>query len=253
MPTLVLASTSRYRRELLARFGLPFDTSRPEVDETPQPASARTHWRPGWPRQGAVRSPPASTTLPGDRLRPGRGSRAACWASPADPQRRDRAITGDARPPRALHTSIALANADGRVLEALDLTEVAMRDLDDGEIARYVDAEQLFDCAGSFKGRGPRHHPVRCHREPRPDRADRPAADRHRPAAAPGRLPPALISAPRPPAQAGPRHCRRGHAGAGPASAARGDALDAPVEADARMRGIAADLPERGDARTPSP
>ncbi|MBS9727034.1 Maf family protein, partial [Stutzerimonas stutzeri] len=33
--SLVLASTSRYRRELLQRLGLPFDCARPEVDETP--------------------------------------------------------------------------------------------------------------------------------------------------------------------------------------------------------------------------
>ncbi|NTV10145.1 MAG: septum formation inhibitor Maf, partial [Zoogloea sp.] len=32
---LILASTSIYRRELLARFGLPFDVARPDVDETP--------------------------------------------------------------------------------------------------------------------------------------------------------------------------------------------------------------------------
>jgi septum formation protein len=36
MPTLILASTSRYRAELLQRLHLPFDTARPDVDETPQ-------------------------------------------------------------------------------------------------------------------------------------------------------------------------------------------------------------------------
>ena len=36
-PPLVLASTSRYRRELLARLRLPFEVRAPEVDETPQP------------------------------------------------------------------------------------------------------------------------------------------------------------------------------------------------------------------------
>ncbi|MGH8080341.1 MAG: Maf family protein, partial [Lysobacter sp.] len=34
---LLLASTSVYRRELLTRLGLAFDTARPETDETPQP------------------------------------------------------------------------------------------------------------------------------------------------------------------------------------------------------------------------
>ena len=36
-PTLVLASTSRYRRELLLRLGVPFTCIAPGVDETPLP------------------------------------------------------------------------------------------------------------------------------------------------------------------------------------------------------------------------
>ena len=40
MPPLILASTSRYRRELLSRLGLPFDAARPETDETPLPGEA---------------------------------------------------------------------------------------------------------------------------------------------------------------------------------------------------------------------
>jgi septum formation protein len=35
--TLVLASTSRYRRELLSRLHLPFEILSPDVDETPLP------------------------------------------------------------------------------------------------------------------------------------------------------------------------------------------------------------------------
>ena len=40
MPRLVLASTSRYRAELLSRLRLPFETARPDVDETPLPGEA---------------------------------------------------------------------------------------------------------------------------------------------------------------------------------------------------------------------
>ncbi|REM96463.1 septum formation inhibitor Maf, partial [Mycobacterium tuberculosis] len=47
MTPLLLASTSRYRRELLERLGLPLETARPEVDETPGPGEA--------PRAVAVR------------------------------------------------------------------------------------------------------------------------------------------------------------------------------------------------------
>ncbi len=37
---LVLASTSAYRRELLQRFGLPFEVARPDIDETPLPGES---------------------------------------------------------------------------------------------------------------------------------------------------------------------------------------------------------------------
>lgn len=155
MPTLVLASTSRYRRELLARFGLPFDTSRPEVDETPATGE----------RADAL----AARLGRAKALAVAAGLDHAAWVIGSDqaaevegrllgkPGGRNAAIA-QLRAMRGrrvrFHTSIALGNADGRVLEALDLTEVAMRDLDDGEIARYVDAEQPFDCAGSFKAEG---------------------------------------------------------------------------------------------------
>ena len=38
--TLVLGSSSRYRRELLQRLGLPFEVDAPEVDETPRTGEA---------------------------------------------------------------------------------------------------------------------------------------------------------------------------------------------------------------------
>ena len=43
---------------------------------------------------------------------------------------------------------------DGEAFNALDSTLVRFRPLQADEIARYVDAEQPFDCAGSFKSEG---------------------------------------------------------------------------------------------------
>ncbi|RZL32412.1 MAG: septum formation inhibitor Maf, partial [Rubrivivax sp.] len=40
MPSLILASTSRYRQELLSRLRLPFEAIAPDVDETAQPGEA---------------------------------------------------------------------------------------------------------------------------------------------------------------------------------------------------------------------
>lgn len=48
-PTLVLGSSSPYRRELLARLGLPFEVHSPDVDEAPRPTSALPAWPNAWP------------------------------------------------------------------------------------------------------------------------------------------------------------------------------------------------------------
>ncbi len=49
---------------------------------------------------------------------------------------------------------MALARGDGPPRVHLDTTRVRFRRLDGDEIARYVDTEQPFDCAGSFKSEG---------------------------------------------------------------------------------------------------
>lgn len=154
MPRLLLGSTSSYRRLMLERLRLPFQAVRPEVDETPLAAEA--------PVALAVRLGRAKASAVATRA-------GDAWAIGSDqvaevdgralgkPGGRDAAIAQlqAMRGKRVhFHTSVALAHGDGRMLEALDLTEVTMRDLTDDEIARYVDIEQPFDCAGSFKSEG---------------------------------------------------------------------------------------------------
>lgn len=155
MPRLILASTSVYRRELLERLRLPFDVARPDVDETPFPDEA--------PIELAVRLARAKAcavaSLQSDDV----------WSLGSDqvaelngqplgkPGGRDAAI-GQLQALRGhsvrFRTALCLAHPDGRSLAELDLTEVHFRTLDDAEIARYVDAEQPFECAGSFKSEG---------------------------------------------------------------------------------------------------
>ena len=154
MPRLVLASTSRYRRDLLERLRLPFDVARPEVDETPLAGEA--------PRALAVRLAEAKARAvaarAGDAWALGSDQVANLGGEPlGKPGQRDAAI----RQLRAMsgrsvrfHTALCLAHADGRAFSAIDLTEVRFRSLGEAEIARYVDAEQPFDCAGSFKSEG---------------------------------------------------------------------------------------------------
>lgn len=168
---LILASTSRYRRELLARLALPFDQARPEVDETPQPGEAPPALARRLARakaEAVLGRADAVLDASGDPDAP--ATHAARWSLGSDqvatfdgtpigkPGTRERAIAQlQAMRGHAVHfhTALCLAGSDGRRLEAEDTTVVRFRtDLSDAEIARYVDIEQPLDCAGSFKSEG---------------------------------------------------------------------------------------------------
>ena len=155
MARLVLASTSRYRRELLERLRLSFDVARPDVDETASPGES--------PRDLAIRLAQAKACAVATQLADD------AWALGSDqvaevegralgkPGGRAAAIAQlDSMSGRIVrfHTALCLAHADGRTFADIDLTEVHFRALTDAEIERYVDAEQPFDCAGSFKSEG---------------------------------------------------------------------------------------------------
>lgn len=151
---LVLASTSRYRRELLGRLRLSFDVARPEADETPRPgeAPATLAMRLAEAKAAAIARLDASAWVLGsDQVAELDG------APLGKPGGRDAAIaqlssmSGCAV---AFHTSVCLLREGGAPLLAADLTRVHFRRLEAAEIARYVDAEQPFDCAGSFKSEG---------------------------------------------------------------------------------------------------
>ena len=150
---LILASTSRYRRELLERLRLPFHIARPEVDETPhmdEPPSALAQ-RLAAEKAGAIAAQrPTSWVIGSDQCaeladeplgKP--GTRDAALAQL-------RAMSGQAV---RFHTAVCLRRGD-TCLQAIDLTTVRFRALSDGEIERYLDAEQPLDCAGSFKSEG---------------------------------------------------------------------------------------------------
>ena len=152
MPRLVLASTSRYRRELLERLRLPFDVARPEVDgravdETALPGEA--------PRELAARLAQAKAvavaTQQGDEVADVEGR---ALGKPGGREAAIAQLRSMAGRVVRFHTALCLAHADGRAFAGIDLTEVHVRALADAEIERYVDAEQPFDCAGSFKSEG---------------------------------------------------------------------------------------------------
>jgi septum formation protein len=156
-PRLILASTSPYRRELLGRLGLAFETVRPEVDEAPQPQET--------PQTLAVRlaCAKAEAVLGHEAMHTGTwviGSDQVAeldgepLGKPGTAENAIAQLTAMSGRSVRFFTALCLANSDHRRLEALDITTVRFRDLAIDEIERYVAREQPLDCAGSFKSEG---------------------------------------------------------------------------------------------------
>ena len=150
---LILASTSRYRRELLERLRLPFQVARPEVDETPDAGESP----PGLARRLARAKAEAIAAQFPDAWVIGSDQVAALGPRPlGKPGTRDKAIAqlgAMSGKEIQFHTAIALVRG-GTVFEAMDTTRVFFRNLQAEEMERYVDTEQPLDCAGSFKSEG---------------------------------------------------------------------------------------------------
>lgn len=151
---LILASTSGYRRELLARLRLPFEVIAPAVDEsqhadeTPQALVQRL----------AAAKAEAVAALASDAWVIG-SDQVAEFAGQAlgKPGSREAAIaqlTSMSGAEVVFRTAVSVAHATLGRHDAQDETTVRFRRLDRDAIARYVDAEQPLDCAGSFKSEG---------------------------------------------------------------------------------------------------
>ncbi|MET0226819.1 MAG: Maf family nucleotide pyrophosphatase [Dokdonella sp.] len=152
---LVLASTSRYRRELLARLALAFRSVAPEVDESRrsgEPAAVLAERLAQAKAHAVAASCPHALVIGSDQVaeldgcvlgKPGTADAARAQLAASSGQR----VT--------FHTALCLLDTrNGRSDRIVDATHVVFRSLQGDEIARYVDAEQPLDCAGSFKAEG---------------------------------------------------------------------------------------------------
>lgn len=150
---LILASGSRYRRDLLARLRLPIHAEAPDLDETAAPGeSARALVR----RLARAKAMALQDKFPGHWLLGSDQAAAAGNRILGKPGSREAALGQlEACSGRTVEflTAVALV-ADGQVHEALDCTTVHFRTLTRAEIERYIDAEPALDCAGSFKCEG---------------------------------------------------------------------------------------------------
>jgi septum formation protein len=152
---LVLASTSVYRRELLQRLRLPFDTFAPRVDETPLSGEApeATALRLARAKaRAAVASYPAALIIGSDEVAELDGQRLDKPGGRARAQEQLQRASGREV---VFHTAVTLLEArSGRMRDKLVPTRVRFRSLTASQISAYLDAEQPYDCAGSAKSEG---------------------------------------------------------------------------------------------------
>ena len=154
-PALILGSTSRYRRELLARLRLPFECVAPEVDETPLPgeAPAALALRLALAKAHAVaKRHPNAVVIGSDQVadlggeplgKPGNHERAVAQLQ----RMRGQTVV--------FQTAVAVVRLDtGFAQSSLAQIQVKFRDLSDSDIEAYLRAEQPYDCAGSAKSEG---------------------------------------------------------------------------------------------------
>jgi septum formation protein len=159
-PSLILASTSVYRRELLSRLHLPFSCSAPGVDETrragERPLDLTTRLARDKASAVALQHPDAwvvgsdqvavrlDASL-GELILGKPGTEALCIEQ----------LRGCSGQSLSFVTAVAVVrHNDHSAHEFVDTTRVIFRTLDDATIARYVAVETPFDCAGGFKSEG---------------------------------------------------------------------------------------------------
>ena len=154
-PKIVLASTSPFRRELLARLGLPFETADPAVDETPWPGETpeATALRLSEEKARAVASKfPDALIIGSDQV--------ACldgriFGKPGNHENAVRQLQTMRGRSVNFFTGLCLLNAKTGVAHLRGVpTLVSFRDLADSEIDNYLRREQPYNCAGSAKSEG---------------------------------------------------------------------------------------------------
>ena len=158
-PRLILASSSKYRKELLSRLHLPFETAVPDIDETPLPGEApeQTALRLAKEKACSIASVSSDAlvigsdqvaTLDGEQIgKPGTHENALAQLK----KMRGRKVV--------FHTALCLwdgrrsATAAKAQIENIQ-TFVWFRNLPDHELDAYLRIEQPYDCAGSAKNEG---------------------------------------------------------------------------------------------------
>lgn len=155
---LVLASSSPYRRALLERLGIPFAIHAPAIDESPRPRESATDLvrRLSRAKAAAVADTLAATDeawiIGSDQVVVIDGQ---ALSKPGDPAAARAQLAAASGRTLTFHTGLCLVSTDRKHrFDAVVDTRARFRNLDADTIARYVEADNPLDCAGSFRAEG---------------------------------------------------------------------------------------------------
>ncbi len=153
LPRLILASSSRYRRELLERLAIPFDVMSPDIDETPLDNES--------PEATAIRLSIAKARAIGaaNALIIGSDQVAMCDGRQIGKPGTHEAARAQLRSMSGrqveFHSALCLYDTRNDLVQSADvITHVRFRALSDEEIEAYLLAETPYDVAGSAKAEG---------------------------------------------------------------------------------------------------
>jgi septum formation protein len=153
--TLILGSSSRYRKELLSRLKIPFEVAAPEVDETPlsneTPRDLALRLALAKARAVASQNPEA-VVIGADQVADLEGLPLGKPGNHANAVKQLQRMRGQTVIFQTALSVVCLATG----FEQTDLAavKVTFRDLTDAEIEAYLMAEEPYDCAGSAKSEG---------------------------------------------------------------------------------------------------
>ncbi len=149
---LVLASTSPYRRELLARLGVPFEVAAPDVDETPLPGESPddTAQRLSVLKARAVAKQfPDALIIGSDQVALLEGVQLGKPGTHEKAVEQLKSMRGKAL---EFHTALTLLNARTGATQTANVpVRLVMRDYTDAQIETYLRRDQPYNCCGSAK------------------------------------------------------------------------------------------------------
>lgn len=149
---LILASSSRYRRELLSRLGIAFEAIAPGVSEAPAAGESATDraLRLAHAKADAVAQRyPGAIVIGSDQVA---SSGEQTLGKPGDARGCREQLSALSGRSAHFHTACVIIGVNAGVHTAhVDTTTVVFRPLAPDEIERYVEREQPYDCAGGFK------------------------------------------------------------------------------------------------------